>query len=62
MKMIIFLIGMLLIGATAGNAAEPAGTAIKIGMVNDQTGPNKGAGKSMRLGVNAYFKAVNERW
>jgi ABC-type branched-subunit amino acid transport system substrate-binding protein len=42
-------------------AAEPAAETIKIGMVNDQSGPNKGAGKSMRIGVEAYFKAVNEK-
>jgi ABC-type branched-subunit amino acid transport system substrate-binding protein len=61
MKRIVFLIGMLAIGATAGQAAEPAGGVIKIGMVNDQTGPNKGAGRSMKVGVDAYFKAVNDK-
>ena len=61
MKKVIFLIGMLVVGATAGYAAEPAGDVIKIGMVNDQTGPNKGAGRSMKVGVHAYFKAVNEK-
>lgn len=34
---------------------------IKIGMVNDQSGPNKGAGIAMRVGVSAYFQAVNDR-
>ena len=52
---------MLAIGATAGQATEPAGGVIKIGMVNDQTGPNQGAGRSMKVGVDAYFKAVNEK-
>jgi branched-chain amino acid transport system substrate-binding protein len=62
MKRIAILIAMLTIGATAGQAAEPAASGvIKIGMVNDQTGPNKGAGRSMKVGVDAYFKAVNER-
>jgi len=61
MKNIALIIGMLAIGATAVQAAEPAGGVIKIGMVNDQSGPNKGAGKSMRVGVDAYFKAVNEK-
>jgi ABC-type branched-subunit amino acid transport system substrate-binding protein len=57
----MLLIGALALGATAGQAAEPAGGVIKIGMVNDQSGPNKGAGRSMRIGVDAYFKAVNEK-
>jgi branched-chain amino acid transport system substrate-binding protein len=61
MKKVVLMIGMLVIGATAGQAAEPAAGVIKIGMVNDQSGPNKGAGKSMRVGVDAYFKAVNEK-
>jgi branched-chain amino acid transport system substrate-binding protein len=61
MKGIIFLIGVLALGANAGYGAEPAGDVIKIGMVNDQSGPNKGAGRSMKVGVHAYFKAVNEK-
>ena len=61
MKKVVLMIGMLVIGATAGQAAEPAAGVIKIGMVNDQSGPNKGAGRSMRVGVDAYFKAVNEK-
>ena len=61
MKKIFLLIGILAFGATTGQAAEPAGGVIKIGMVNDQTGPNKGAGRSMKVGVDAYFKAVNDR-
>jgi branched-chain amino acid transport system substrate-binding protein len=56
-----FLIGLLMIGATAGHAAEPAKDVIKIGMVNDQTGVNKGLGRGMKVGVEAYFKTVNER-
>jgi len=61
MKRTALIIGILAFGATAAVAAEPAGGTIKIGMVNDQSGPNKGAGKSMRVGVDAYFKAVNEK-
>jgi len=61
MKRIACLIGLLAMGATAVQAAEPAGNVIKIGMVNDQTGPNKGAGRSMKVGVDAYFKAVNDK-
>jgi branched-chain amino acid transport system substrate-binding protein len=61
MRKLFIMIGMLAIGATAAQGAEPTGGAIKIGMVNDQSGPNKGAGKSMRVGVDAYFKAVNEK-
>jgi branched-chain amino acid transport system substrate-binding protein len=61
MKKFIFLIGMLVFSTTVGQAADPSGGVIRIGMVNDQTGPNKGAGRSMKVGVNAYFKAVNER-
>jgi branched-chain amino acid transport system substrate-binding protein len=61
MKVMIFLMGIVMVGASAGQAAEPVGNVIKIGMVNDQTGPNKGAGKAMKVGVAAYFKAVNEK-
>lgn len=61
MKKIIFLMGIMIIGASGAQAAEPVGNVIKIGMVNDQTGPNKGAGRAMKVGVHAYFKAVNEK-
>ena len=61
MRKMVFLAAVLLIGASAGQAAEPAGDVIKIGMVNDQTGANKGSGRGMKVGVHAYFKAVNER-
>jgi branched-chain amino acid transport system substrate-binding protein len=61
MKKIVFLIGLLIISATAGQAADPAGDVIRIGMVNDQTGANKGSGRGMKVGVNAYFKSVNEK-
>ena len=61
MKEIVFLISMLAIGSSTVHAAEPAPGVIKIGMVNDQSGPNKGAGRSMKVGVDAYFKAVNDR-
>jgi branched-chain amino acid transport system substrate-binding protein len=61
MKRIILLIGVLIFSATTGQAADPAGDVIKIGMVNDQTGANKGSGRGMKVGVHAYFKAVNEK-
>jgi branched-chain amino acid transport system substrate-binding protein len=61
MQRIVFLIGLLIIGATAGHAAEPAGGPIKIGMVNDQTGANKGSGRGMKVGVDAYFQSINEK-
>lgn len=61
MRSIILLSGLLIISATAGQAADPAGEVIKIGMVNDQTGANKGSGRGMKVGVHAYFKAVNEK-
>ena len=61
MKGIIFMIGMLLICQTAGYAADSAGDTIKIGMVNDQTGANKGSGRGMKVGVDAFFKSVNEK-
>ena len=61
MRKMVFLAAVLLIGASAGQAAEPAGDVIKIGMVNDQTGANKGSGRGMKVGVHAYFKAVNEK-
>lgn len=58
MKRITFLIGLLVLMASTGYAAEDV---IKIGMVNDQTGANKGSGRGMKVGVDAYFKAVNEK-
>lgn len=61
MKTIIALVALLAMGAGTALAADPAGEVVKIGMVNDQSGPNKGAGKSMKVGVHAYFKAVNEK-
>ncbi|HBG07926.1 MAG: hypothetical protein A2075_24390 [Geobacteraceae bacterium GWC2_58_44] len=61
MKRIIFAIGLLIINATTGQAADPTAGVIKIGMVNDQTGANKGSGRGMKVGVHAYFKAVNEK-
>jgi len=61
MRKLMAVIGLLAAGATAAHAAAPAGDVIKIGMVNDQSGPNKGAGRSMKVGVQAYFKAVNEK-
>lgn len=61
MKRIIILIGLLVFSVTTGQAADPAGDVIKIGMVNDQSGANKGSGRGMKVGVDAYFKAVNEK-
>ena len=61
MRKIIFLMGIMILGASAGHAAETVGNVIKIGMVNDQTGPNKGAGRAMKVGVQAYFKSINEK-
>jgi branched-chain amino acid transport system substrate-binding protein len=61
MKRVVLLVGLLLFSATAGQAADPSGETIKIGMVNDQTGLNKGSGRGMKVGVQAYFKAVNEK-
>ena len=61
MKNFVILIGILAIGATAGYAADPAGDVIKIGMVNDQSGPTKGSGRGIKIGVHALFKAVNEK-
>lgn len=60
MKRITFLIGLLLMATAAGHAAD-SGDVIKIGMVNDQTGANQGSGRGMKVGVDAYFKAVNEK-
>lgn len=61
MKKGVFLTMVLMMVAPAVQAAEPTGGAIKIGMVNDQTGANKGSGRGMKVGVDAYFKAVNEK-
>jgi branched-chain amino acid transport system substrate-binding protein len=61
MKRIVSIIAMLAIGATAGYAADPVGSVIKIGMVNDQSGPTKGSGRGIKVGVDAYFKAINEK-
>lgn len=61
MRRIYLLIGLVIISVTAAQAADPAGEVIKIGMVNDQTGANKGSGRGMKVGVHAYFKWVNEK-
>ncbi|HJV34567.1 ABC transporter substrate-binding protein [Geomonas sp.] len=58
MKQIALLIGLLILAATTGYAADDV---IKIGMVNDQTGANKASGRGMKVGVEAWFKAVNEK-
>lgn len=58
MKRIIILIGLLVFSVATGQAADDV---IKIGMVNDQSGANKGSGRGMKVGVDAYFKAVNEK-
>jgi branched-chain amino acid transport system substrate-binding protein len=58
MKRICTLIALLMVAAATGYAADDV---IKIGMVNDQTGANKGSGRGMKVGVDAYFKAVNEK-
>jgi branched-chain amino acid transport system substrate-binding protein len=61
MKRMAFLVSLLIISATTGQAADPTGDIIKIGMVNDQTGSNKESGRGMKAGVQAYFMAVNEK-
>lgn len=61
MRRIFLPIGLLIISVTAAQAADPAVDVIKIGMVNDQTGANKGSGRGMKVGVHAYFKWVNEK-
>jgi len=58
MKRVISLICLLIVRVSAGQAADDV---IKIGMVNDQTGVNKNSGKGMKVGVQAFFKAVNEK-
>lgn len=59
MRKMIFLTVVLMMIAPTAQAAGAAGDVIKIGMVNDQSGANKGSGRGMKVGVNAYFKAVN---
>ncbi len=61
MRKMVFLTVVLMMVAPTGHAAGPAGEVIKIGMVNDQTGANKGSGRGMKVGVDAYFKAVNAK-
>ena len=62
MKNTVLLIGLLTICASSGQAAEPAAAdVIRVGMVNDQSGANKGSGRGMKVGVEAYFKSVNEK-
>jgi branched-chain amino acid transport system substrate-binding protein len=58
MKRVIFMICLLIASASAAQAADDV---IKIGMVNDQTGSNKASGRGMKVGVEAYFKVVNEK-
>lgn len=59
MRKMIFLTVVLMMIAPTAQAAGAAGDVIKIGMVNDQSGANKGSGRGMKVGVDAYFKAVN---
>lgn len=61
MRKMVFLTVVLMMVAPTGHAAGPTGEVIKIGMVNDQTGANKGSGRGMKVGVDAYFKAVNAK-
>jgi len=61
MRKMVLLTVVAMMVAPAGHAAGPAGDVIKIGMVNDQTGANKGSGRGMKVGVDAYFKAVNAK-
>jgi len=51
------MVAALLCFSVQAHAAD----AVKIGMVNDQSGPNKGTGKAMKSGVEAYFKTVNDK-
>jgi ABC-type branched-subunit amino acid transport system substrate-binding protein len=59
----------LTLAAAAALVAAPAfanvdgvsASAVKIGMVNVQTGPAAGLGKGMRSGAEAVFKAVNAK-
>jgi branched-chain amino acid transport system substrate-binding protein len=61
MKPAVFLLAFLMLGAKLAQGAEPPKDVIRIGMVNDQTGINKTAGRGMKVGVEAYFRAVNEK-
>ena len=62
MRKVMFLtVVLMMVVASQGEAAGPPGEVIKIGMVNDQTGANKGSGRGMKVGVDSYFKAVNEK-
>ena len=62
MRKVSFLtVVLMMVVASQGQAAGAPGDVIKIGMVNDQTGANKGSGRGMKVGVDAYFKAVNEK-
>lgn len=60
MRKMMFLTVVLMMIVPTGHAAG-AGDVVKIGMVNDQTGANKGSGRGMKVGVDAYFKAVNAK-
>ncbi|WP_224984769.1 ABC transporter substrate-binding protein [Geomonas agri] len=61
MKKMMFLTVVLMMIVPTAHAAGPVGGVVKIGMVNDQTGANKGSGRGMKVGVEAYFKAVNAK-
>jgi branched-chain amino acid transport system substrate-binding protein len=61
MKTIIAVIALLALGTTVVYAAEAPADVIKIGMVNDQSGPTKGSGRGIKVGVHAYFKAINDK-
>ncbi len=61
MRKMIFLTVVLMMIAPTAQAAGAAGDVIKIGMVNDQSGNNKGSGRGMKVGVDAYFKAINAK-
>jgi branched-chain amino acid transport system substrate-binding protein len=61
MKSLVSIIALLALGVTPVYGEDPAGSVIKIGMVNDQSGPTKGSGRGIKVGVHAYFKAVNEK-
>ncbi|HEY3309212.1 MAG TPA: ABC transporter substrate-binding protein [Desulfuromonadaceae bacterium] len=56
MKKVLTLGATLLLAGTLAHA-----DVIKIGMSNDQTGPNKAAGRGIKVGVDAYLKSVNDR-
>ncbi|WP_129127194.1 ABC transporter substrate-binding protein [Geomonas oryzae] len=61
MRKMIFLTVVLMMIAPTAQAAGAAGDVVKIGMVNDQSGANKGSGRGMKVGVDAYFKAINAK-